>query len=66
MRGRDSAPKPARTGQGDRASADQNTEKPAIGGPFSSVSGNVKNNRPGGGGRSQMQTGLPVIWAKTG
>src|SRR3954462_3196398 len=49
LRGRDRAPKPAQTAHGDRASADQNAEKPANSGPFSSVSGNVKNNRLGGG-----------------
>src|SRR4029079_8031606 len=49
LRGRDRAPKPAQTGHGDNTAADQNAEKPANSGPLSSVSGNVKNNRLGGG-----------------
>src|SRR3954451_25414456 len=58
LRGRDRAPKSAQTGHGDRASADQNAEKPANSGPFSSVSGNVKNNRLGGGA-DRDRTGCP-------
>jgi hypothetical protein len=62
LRRRDSAPKPAQTGHGDRAAADQNTEKPANSGASSSVSGNVKNNRLGGG-RDKDRTCDPCHFA---
>ena len=58
LRRRDRAAKPAQTGHGDRTSADQNAEKPANSGPFLTVSGNVKNSRLDGGGRSRMRTSL--------